>query len=164
MAPRPEPDAPAPDFTLLDAEARPVKLSDQRGKIVVLVFYRADWSPVCTNELTLLQETLDEIRRHDAVVLAVSVDGHWSHRAWARQQRITFPLLSDFWPHGEVARRYGVFREQDGTSERALFFIDREGTLRDVWVAEDPDVAPGLNLIFDTLERLAPVPEEAPHA
>jgi peroxiredoxin len=165
MASRPQPDTPAIDFTLPDGESRPVKLSDYRGKNVVLAFYPADWSPVCTNELNLIQETLDEIHRHDAEVLGVSVDGHWSHRAWARAQHVTFPLLSDFWPHGEVAQRYGVFREQDGTSERALFFIDKEGTLRDLWVAENPDIAPGLNLIFDTLERIAPAtPEEAHHA
>jgi peroxiredoxin len=147
-------DAPAPDFTLRDAEGRELKLSDYRGKNVVLAFYPADWSPVCTSQLSLYQETLDEIRSHDAEVLALSVDGYWSHKAWGAQHNISFPLLSDFWPHGEVARQYGVFREQDGISERALFFIDKQGVIRDTWVGEHPGISPGLNIVFDALKRL----------
>jgi peroxiredoxin len=150
----PEPNKPATDFTLPNADGEPIRLSDYRGKNVVLAFYPADWSPVCTSELSLIQETLDEIHEHNAEVLGVSVDGPYSHRAWADQQNITFPLLSDFWPHGSVSREYGVFEEDDGMSGRALFFIDEGGTLRDSWVAEDPDIAPGLNIIFDALEKM----------
>jgi peroxiredoxin len=145
---------PAPDFTLIDGEGRELKLSDYRGKHVVLAFYPADWSPVCTSQLSLYQETLDDIRSHDAEVLAVSVDGNWSHQAWGAQHKITFPLLSDFWPHGEVCRQYGVFREQNGFSDRALFFIDKQGIIRETWVGEHPGISPGLNIVFDALKRL----------
>jgi len=154
MADLPQPNTPAIDFTLPDSDAQPVRLSDYRGKNVVLVFYPADWSPVCTSELALIQETLDDIHSLNAEVFGISVDGRWSHRAWAAQQHITFPLLSDFWPHGAVAQQYGIFRERDGLSERALFFIDGAGTIRGVWVAENPDIAPGLNIIFNTLEAI----------
>jgi peroxiredoxin len=165
MSSIPQAGARARDFTLPDGDGKPVELRDYRGKNVVLAFYPADWSPVCTSELALIQETLDEIREYNAEVIGVSVDGRWSHRAWAEHQHLTFPLLSDFWPHGEVARQYGVFRESDGISERALFFIDASGTIRDTWVAENPGIAPGLNIIFDALERIqAGEREEAPRA
>jgi peroxiredoxin len=151
---RPEKYTAAPDFTLPDSNNQPVRLSDYRGKNVVLAFYPADWSPVCTTELALVQETLDEIREHNAEFIGISVDSSWSHRAWADQQNLTFPLLSDFWPHGAVSERYGVMRDQDGTSDRALFFIDARGKIRDSWVAEDPGIAPGLDLIFGPLEEI----------
>ncbi|MBI3805211.1 MAG: peroxiredoxin [Nitrospirae bacterium] len=157
--------APAPDFTLPNGEAEPVQLSHYRGKNVVLAFYPADWSPVCTSEFALIQEVLGEIQGYNAEVLGISVDNVFSHRAWSKDQRLTFPLLSDFWPHGGVARQYGVFRENDGISERALFFIDAEGVLRDRWVSKDPAIAPGLNIIFDALEQIAGArPKEAHHA
>jgi peroxiredoxin len=159
MATLPRSDTPAIDFTLPDAERRPVSLHDYRGKNVVLAFYPGDWTPVCTSELALFQETLDDIHGKNAEVIAISADTSSSHKAWADRQHLTFPLLSDFWPHGSVAQRYGVFDDRAGQCARALFFIDRDGTLRDSWVAEDPDIAPGMDLVFDTLERL-----EAPRA
>jgi peroxiredoxin len=149
-----EPNTPAIDFTLPDGDGKPVTLSALRGRSVVLAFYPADWSPVCTSELSLIQETIEDIRGHDADVLGISVDGSYCHRAWAAHQHLTFPLLSDFWPHGAVCRQYGVFRENDGVSARALFFIDASGLLRQSWIASDPDVAPGLNVIFDALGRI----------
>ena len=151
---------PAPDFTLPNGEGRPMKLSDYRGKNVVVSFYPADWSPVCTSELSLIQETLDDIRGYNAEVVGISVDNIYSHRAWAEKQRLSFPLLSDFWPHGAVARQYGVFRESDGICERALFFIDASGLVRDGWIAQDPAIAPGLNIIFDALERIEGTPRK----
>ena len=154
MAIVPEPGTQAPDFSLIGGSGQPVKLSDIRGRNVVLAFYPADWSPVCTSELALIQETLGEIRDYNAEVLGVSTDNHWSHGAWAKHLHISFPLLADFWPHGQVARQYGVFRESDGISNRALFFIDAQGVICDSWVAENPAVAPGLNVIFDALERI----------
>ena len=154
MNTRPHTNEPATDFILPNSEGQPVKLSAYRGKNVVLAFYPGDWTPVCTSEMSLIQETLDEIRAYNAEVLGVSCDSSYSHRAWAQNQRITFPLLSDFWPHGAAARQYGIFREKDGISERALFFIDGSGLLRESWVAEDPSIAPGLNIIFGALERI----------
>jgi len=160
----PEANTPAPDFTLPNGEGQPIALGDYRNKNVVLSFYPADWSPVCTNELTLFQETLEDIHNYNAEILAISVDSHWSHRAWAENRHLTFPLLSDFWPHGAVAQQYGVFLEKDGFSNRALFFVDTAGIIRSSWVAEDPNIAPGLNLVFDALEKLQGAPhEEARH-
>src|SRR5437867_678526 len=109
----------AADFTLLNGKGQPVKLIDYRGKNVVLAFYPADWSPVCTSELALIQETLGEIRDYNAEVLGVSVDGHWSHGAWAERLHLTLPLLADFWPHGQVATtRYGGSRAPYGGMAR----------------------------------------------
>jgi peroxiredoxin len=146
-----QPNTPAPDFSLPDANGQPVKLSDFRGKHVVLAFYPADWSSVCTDQLAVYQQRLDEIRAYNAEVIAISVDGRESHRAWATQQNITFPLLSDFWPHGAVAQQYGVFRSRDGISERALFFIDADGMIRHTWVGEHPGIHPDPQIVFDAL-------------
>lgn len=154
MAEMLQPNAPAPDFTLPDTDGKPVSLSDFRGKHVVLAFYPADWSSVCTSQLSLYQETLDDIRGRSAEVIGISVDGRWSHKAWAEQHRITFPLLSDQWPHGAVAERYGVLRPKEGVSERALFFIDKDGIIRETWVGEHPGISPSLNIVFDALSSL----------
>jgi peroxiredoxin len=148
------PNTRAPEFALPASDGRLVRLQDYRGKNVVLVFYPADYSPVCTGELVLLQETLEEIRAHNAEVVAVSTDSTFAHRAWAEQQHLAFELLSDFWPHGGVARRYGVFLERSGTSNRALFVIDRYGVIRERWVAEDPSVAPGIGIVLAALEEI----------
>jgi peroxiredoxin len=154
MTTRPQPGMPAPLFTLPDAEKNPVQLADYRGKNVVLAFYPADWSDVCTSQLAIMQQHLDRIRSYDADVLAISVDSHESHRAWAQYQGLTFPLLSDFWPHGAVAERYGVLRPADGISERALFFIDRDGLIQDVWIGEHPGVQPPIDVVIAALERI----------
>lgn len=159
MAEMLQPNTPAPDFTLPDGQGRRVSLRDFRGKNVVLAFYPADWSSVCTSQLSLYQETLDDIHGHDAEVIGVSVDGPWSHRAWAEQHHIAFPLLSDQWPHGAVAQQYGVFRPKEGVSERALFIIDKQGVIRKTWVGEHPGISPGLNIVFDALREV----QEATH-
>jgi peroxiredoxin len=144
----------APDFALLDAHGQRVRLSRHRGKNVVLAFYPGDWTPVCTSELSLFQETLSEIRSYNAELMAISCDTHHSHLAFAERMKLTMPLLSDFWPHGHTSREYGLFRDHEGISERALVFIDAAGNIREVWVADNPDIPPGLNLVFDTLLRL----------
>jgi len=165
MAPVLQSKAAALEFTLPDQNMNLVRLAGYRGHNVVLAFYPADWSPVCTSELALIQETLEEIRGYNAEILGISVDGPYCHRAWAERQGITFPLLSDFWPHGEVARLYGVFRDKEGFSDRALFFIDASGKIRGSWVAENPAIAPGINLIFDALAEIQGVrSQEARHA
>jgi peroxiredoxin (alkyl hydroperoxide reductase subunit C) len=136
------------------SDGRLVRLRDFRGKNVVLVFYPADYSPACTGELALFQETLEDIRSHGAEVLAISTDSTFAHRAWAEQQHLGFPLLSDFWPHGGVARRYGVFLERSGTSNHALFVIDGRGVIRETWVAEDPAIAPGVGIVLAALQEI----------
>ncbi len=136
----------APDFTLLDANGQPVSLHDFRGQPVVLVFYPLDWSPTCSDQLSLYQAERDEFARYGAQVIGVSVDSLYSHGAWAAVRGITFPLLADFQPKGEVARRYQVWREKDGFSERALYVIDGNGVIRYA------DVAPQLHHIPDIYE------------
>jgi peroxiredoxin len=147
------PGAQAPDFSLPDGPERTMSLADHRGHPVVLVFYPADWSPVCGDEIGLFNEVLPEFADRRAVVLGISVDGPWCHRAYARQRKIGFPLLADFEPKGAVARAYGVYRAADGTSERALVVIDGEGVVR--WSFVSPiDVNPGAEGVLAALEQL----------
>ncbi|MGX7826957.1 peroxiredoxin [Actinokineospora sp. 24-640] len=121
----------APDFTLNDYNKQPVKLSDFRGdKNVLLVFYPFAFSGICTGELCQVRDELAEYSDNNVQVLGVSVDTPFSLKAWADQQGYTFPLLSDFWPHGEVAKTYGVFHEDAGLALRGTFLIDTEGTVR----------------------------------
>lgn len=119
----------APDLQLEDANGRLVSLSDYRGKAVVLVFYPLDWSPTCSDQLSLYQMESDRFATLDAQILGISVDSIYSHGAWAAVRGLTFPLLADFHPKGAAARTYGVWRDHDGFSERALFVIDGRGTL-----------------------------------
>ncbi|HEY8478709.1 MAG TPA: peroxiredoxin [Spirillospora sp.] len=129
----------APDFELKDQHGTPVKLSDFRGdKNVVLVFYPLAFSGVCTGELTRLRDELPTLGE-DAQVLAVSVDSMFALRAWSDQERFPFPLLSDFWPHGGTAKRYGVFDEERGVARRGTFIIDTEGVVRWKVVNAIPD-------------------------
>jgi peroxiredoxin len=143
----------APDFSLHSTPDQTVSVSDFRGQPVILAFYPADWSPVCGDEVTLLNEVLPEFGRHHAVLLGISVDGAWCHLAFARDRKLRFPLLADFEPKGAVARRYGVYRQPDGVSERALFVIDAAGIIRWSYVAPI-GVNPGADGILDALESL----------
>ena len=120
----------APDFTLKKSPDQTLSLSELRGQPVVLVFYPADWSPVCGDELALFNEVSPEFQRYGAQVLGISVDGVWCHKAYAQARNLAFPLLADFEPKGEVSRKYGAYRAQDGFSERALFVLDGEGVIR----------------------------------
>jgi len=115
----------APDFTLNGSEDGPVSLSDFRGKPVVLVFYPADWSPVCGDQLALYNEIVSELDEYGAQVLGISVDSVWSHKAYVKSRKLRFPLLSDFNPKGDVGRSYGVYDADAGEVKRALFVIDR---------------------------------------
>ena len=145
---------PAPDFTLSVTPDQHVALSELRGRPVILAFYPADWSPVCGDQMALYNQILPEFRRHGAELLGISVDGVWCHRAFAEDRHLHFPLMADFEPKGGVARTYGVYREHDGTTERALFVIDAEGVIR--WSYVSPvGVNPGADGILDALERLA---------
>jgi peroxiredoxin len=151
---------PAPDFTLPSGPDSKVHLADLRGKPVILVFYPADWSPVCGDELALFNEVLPEFQRHDAQLVGVSVDGVWCHRAYSDARHLNFPLLADFEPKGAVSRAYGAYRPQDGFSERALFLIDRDGVVR--WSHLSPvDVNPGADGVLSALEQLSSQPAHA---
>jgi peroxiredoxin (alkyl hydroperoxide reductase subunit C) len=147
-----EPGERAPDFTLRDQDGDPVSLADFRGRKVMLVFFPADFSPVCTDQLSIYQEVLPQIEEGGATLLGISVDNSWAHRAFREQLGIGFPLLADFHPKGEVARSYGAYIEDYGTSNRSLVLVDEEGVVK--WVHESPTPVeiPGANLIFDALE------------
>ena len=150
---RPSAGMAAPDFTLPSTPDQKVKLSEFRGRPVILAFYPADWSPVCGDQMALYNELRGEFARFNAWLLGISVDGVWSHAAFAMDRKLHFPLLADFEPKGEVARRYGVYRAEDGFSERALFVIDADGVVR--WSYVSPvGVNPGADGILDALEKL----------
>lgn len=131
---------PAPDFALRDQHGQTVRLSDLRGrKAVLVVFYPWAFSGVCGGELTALQAALDDLVADDLEVLTVSTDSMYALRAFADQQGLTFPMLSDFWPHGEVAEAYGVLHPEIGIALRGSFLVDRDGVVRWTVVKGIPD-------------------------
>ena len=143
----------APDFTLPSSSGETTSLGDFRGQPVVLVFYPADWSPVCGDQVVLYNELLSIFEEYKAQLLGISVDGIWCHRAFADARNLDFPLLADSEPKGAVAQAYGVYRKADGVSERALFVVDAEGMVR--WSYISPiDVNPGADGILAALETL----------
>src|SRR5688572_29347454 len=154
---------PAPDFALNATPDQVLRLSELRGRPVILVFYPADWSPVCGDQVALYNEMLSEFREYNAELVGISVDGVWCHAAFAADRKLHFPLLADFEPKGAVSRGYGVYRDEDGTSERALFVLDADGIIR--WSYRSPvSVNPGADGILNALESLAgrsaPAPAE----
>lgn len=128
----------APGFTLKDQHGNDVTLSSYRGTSnVVLVFYPFTFTGVCEGELCALRDDISEFESSDAQVIAISCDSRFAQQLWARQKGFTFPVLSDFWPHGEVSRAYGVFNEQLGAANRATFVIDRSGVVVDEFASAD---------------------------
>ena len=143
----------APDFALQSTPDQRVSLSDFRGRPVILAFYPNDFSPVCGDQLGLYNEILSEFHKHHAELLGISVDSSWCHGAFASNRRLHFPLLADFEPKGAVAKRYGVYREHEGTAARALFVIDGDGIIR--WSYLSPvGINPGADGILEALEEL----------
>jgi peroxiredoxin len=144
----------APDFKLRVTADQWLSLSDLKGKPVVLAFYPSDWSPLCGDQMVLYNEVLPDIRELSAELVGVSVDGVWSHQAFAKDRHLHFPLLSDFHPKGAVARSYGAYREDEGVCERALFVIDGNGVI--FWSYLSPiGVTPGADGILEALEALS---------
>lgn len=138
----------APDFELQDQHGTPVSLAQFRGEKVVLVFYPLAFSGTCSSELSALRDQPIEGAR----LLTVSVDSVFTHRAWADREGYTFSLLSDFWPHGQVAQAYGVFDDEKGLARRGTFIIDGEGVIR--WSVVNPissarDVADYIKALAD---------------
>ena len=146
----------APDFLLYSLPAEEVSFYQFKGTPVLLVFYSADWSPVCGDQLALYNEALDFFERNNIQVLGVSVDGKWCHASFREQRNLGFPLLSDFEPKGEVARAFGVYNEAKGESERALFLIDENSIIRWSFLS-DPAINPGLDGIMMAVENLKKV-------
>lgn len=143
----------APDLNLADQDGKSLSLTSLRGRPVVLAFYPADWSPVCGDQMALYNEVFPVFQRFRAELLGISVDGKWCHAAFAKDRKLRFRLLADFEPKGLVARRYGAYRDQDGTSERALFVIDAAGVVR--WSYLSPiEINPGADGILEALESL----------
>ena len=133
---------------------RRISLADYPGKNLVLAFYPADFTPVCSDELGIFNELLPEFERLNAQVLGISVDSKWCHAAFARERHLHFPLLADFHPKGEVSRAYHSYREEEGFAERALYVIDAARTI--FWSSLSPlDENPGADGVLDALERLA---------
>jgi peroxiredoxin len=149
-----EPGAPAPDFTLPDQDGNQVSLSDFGGRTAVLVFYPADFSPLCTDQLSVYQEVLPQLEERGASLVGISVDGAFCHRAFQEHLGVSYPLLADFHPKGEVAKRYGVWSEEHGVAGRALVVVAPDGKVS--WSYMSPPLeVPGANLIFDALDQLA---------
>ena len=149
----PQPGTQAPDFTLHSTPDQEMSLHELKGQRVILAFYPADWSPVCGDQMALYNEVLPEFKKHHATLVGISVDGAWCHAAFAKARSLHFPLLADFEPKGDVARKYGVYRHRDGFSERALFVLDEDGVVR--WSYVSPvGVNPGADGILDALESL----------
>ena len=146
------PGSEAPDFTLSDQDGDQVSLGDLRGRTTVLVFYPLDFSPVCTDQLNVYQEVIGEIEAEGASLYGISVDSAFTHKAFREHLGITFPLLADFHPKGEVARRYDVYVDERGHSQRALVMIGPELVVKWSHLSPSPLEVPGANLIFDALE------------
>jgi len=144
----------APDFALPSTPDQKVSLAELRGKPVVLVFYPADWSPVCSDQLSLYNELMPEFSEFEAQIIGISVDGIWCHLAFSKERKFHIPLLADFEPKGAVASLYGVYDEKSGEAERALFVIDAGGVIR--WSYVSPvGINPGADGILKALAALA---------
>lgn len=143
----------APDFELNSTPDQKLKLSELRGKRVIMVFYPADWSPVCSDQLALYNETLKFFSKHNVQLIAISVDSKWSHLAFSQSRQLHFPLLADFEPKGQVSKMYGVYDEKVGESQRAIFVLDEKGVIR--WNYLSPvGINPGADGILEALENL----------
>lgn len=144
---------PAPEFELNSTPDQKLKLSELKGKKVILAFYPADWSPVCGDQMGLYNETLRFFKKHNAELIGISVDSKWCHLAFSQDRKFHFPLLADFEPKGEVARLYDVYDAKEGETQRALYVIDEEGIIR--WSYLSPvGMNPGADGILNALEEL----------
>lgn len=146
---------PAPDFRLAASIDSFVALSDYKGKNLILAFYPADWSPVCTDQMSLYNNMLGYFSDLNASIAGISVDSKWCHAAFSKDRNLNFPLLADFEPKGAISRAFGVYDAEHGLSERALFVIDGEGIVRWSYMAE-LGKNPGADGIIDALESLQP--------
>lgn len=143
----------APDFELFATPDQKLKLSELKGKKVILVFYPADWSPVCSDELTIYNEAAKLFEKYNAQVVGISVDSKWSHTAFSEQHHYHFPLLADFEPKGKVAKLYESYDEEDGLCKRSIYLIDEEGKI--AWNYLSPvGINPGVDGVLDALEQL----------
>lgn len=145
---------PAPGFTLRDQDGEKVSLADYRGRKVLLVFYPQDFSPVCSDQLSVYQEVKSQIAERGVEMVGISIDHPWAHKAFQEKLGIDTTLLSDFEPKGEVARAYGAYIEKVGHANRSLVLVDEGGTVEWVHASPTPLEIPGANVIFDALEAV----------
>jgi peroxiredoxin len=143
----------APDFTLYATPDQKISLQEFKGRNVILAFYPADWSPVCSDQMALYNEMLKFFKKYDADIFGISVDSKWCHMAFEQSRNLHFPLLADFEPKGDVAKKYGVYDEVEGECKRALFVINKEGII--AWSYLSPmAINPGADGILEALETL----------
>jgi peroxiredoxin len=142
----------APDFTLRDQDGEEVSLSDYRGRKILLVFYPGDFSPLCSDQLSIYQEVKPELAAKGLELVGISVDSFFAHKAFQEKLGIDTTLLSDFEPKGEVARAYGSYFEPMGFTNRTLVLVDEDGVVAWAYESPNPGEFPGANLIFDALE------------
>jgi peroxiredoxin len=143
----------APDFTLLATPDQKFSLSGMKGKRIILAFYPADWSAVCSDQMSFYNEALDYFNQENAILIGISVDGKWCHVAFKNDRKLNFPLLSDFEPKGAVSKLYEAYDEPAGESKRALYVIDEDGIIR--WNYLSPaDINPGADGILKALDDL----------
>ena len=144
----------APVFALKDQDGKEVRLAEFKGKLVLLSFHPLAWTAVCAKQMQALEENKNVFESLDTIPLGLSVDTVPSKKAWADHLGIkSLRLLSDFWPHGDVAKAYGIFREKGGTSERANIIVDRNGKIAFVKVYEISQL-PDIGEIMDVLKKL----------
>ena len=151
-----EPGTQAPAFTLPDQDGNEVSLSDFVGQRLVIAFYPQDFSSVCSDQMSIYQEVLGEIRGCGADLIGISVDSSHAHRAFREHLNLKMPLLSDFHPKGETIKAYGAYLEDRGHANRSLVLVDENGVVEWVHEADTPLEIPGANLIFDALASNAP--------
>ncbi|MBN1313558.1 MAG: redoxin domain-containing protein [Anaerolineae bacterium] len=146
---------PAPDFVLPSHLDKDIRLSDYRGKNVVLAFFPLAWTPVCSSQIPWYEADKARFAALDTQVFALSVDSVPCLKAWLDTfNGVTYPVLSDFWPHGDVAQKYGVLRS-NGTSERALFIVDKQGIIRYIDI-HDVDKQPDNEVLLAELRKIDP--------
>jgi len=144
----------APEFSLFATPDQKVSLSELIGKKVILAFYPADFSVVCSDQMSLYNATLKFFHKYNAELIGISVDSKWCHMAFAQDRKLHFTLLADFQPKGEVSRLYDVYDEVEGESKRALYVLDEEGIIR--WSYLSPvGINPGADGILEALEALS---------
>lgn len=146
--------APAPDFTLLNYDKTTVSLSDLAGKKSLIVFIPLPFTRVCTSELCSIRDNLSTLEETDTNIVVITTDSYGSNGAWAGAEGVSYPILSDFWPHGAVAQAYGCFNDRLGTANRATFVLDEEGIVREIIQAESFGTARAFSSYTETLARL----------
>jgi peroxiredoxin len=143
----------APIFKLNSTPDQKLSLEEFKGKNVILAFYPADWSPVCSDQVALYNEMRSFFHKYNAEVIGISVDSKWCHLAFEESRKIKFPLLADFEPKGEVSKLYGAYNDEEGQSRRALFVIDEKGIIQWSYLAPD-GFNPGADGIIEALEEM----------